>query len=146
MAKSRLNSDEIKCAVYTVQFASYVKRTLLIFPRINGPNCSTSKIERIHFIPAGKWITRHARPEFLLSLFKFHQIRESFFFFFLRIIAQWNNLPSSSFHWILLCGRQEEPADYSWVEALYKLYSKCSEIFMKCNIFSLRNLYKNMRC
>ena len=42
----------------------YVRRTLLIFPRINGPNCSTSKIERIPFIPAGKWITRHTRPEF----------------------------------------------------------------------------------
>ena len=145
MAKSRLNSDEIKCAVYTVKFASYVKRTLLIFPRINGPNCSTSKIERIRFIPAGKWITRHTRPE-LFYPYTNSTRSEDLFFFFKRIIAQWNNLPSSIFYWIPLSWRQEEPADYSWLAALYKLYSKCSEIFMKCNIFSLRNLYKNMRC
>ena len=84
-------------------------------------------------------------PRTFLSLYKFHQIRGSFFFFFKRIIAQWNNLPSSIFYWIPLSGRQEEPADYPWLAALYKLCSKCSEIFMKCNIFSLRNLYHPRR-
>ena len=146
MAKSRLNSDEIKCAVYTVKFASYVKRTLLIFPRINGPNCSTSKIERIHFIPAGKWITRHARPEFLLSLYKFHQIRGSFLFFLKKNNSTVERSPFIKFSLDTSLRATRGARRLFLGRGCYKLYSKCSEIFMKCNIFSLRNLYKNMRC
>ena len=68
-------------------------------------------------------------------------------FFFLRVIAQWNNLHSSIFYRISLCGRQEEFAGYSWSAALYKLYTKvfpesvhllgiplfCVLIYMECD-------------
>ena len=38
-------------------------RTRPFFLGINGRNCSTSKIERMCFIPAEQWITRHIREE-----------------------------------------------------------------------------------
>ena len=79
---SRLVLVEI-CRLYCdVRVLLRTMRMRLIFPHINGPNCSTSKIERIRFIPAEQWITKHTRPECFIRI---HIPRDPrIFFFFLK--------------------------------------------------------------